>query len=136
MGLNKFTGNFSSNGGENFKMDNELYHYGVLGMKWGVRRSQKQLARINKKAKRQNWSEDAVNAAKVRTKSVKQMSNAELRKLNERTRLENEYSNLRKGKPSAGRKFVSEVGRELAKDYTKQGIKKGVKWVGKIIKEA
>ena len=117
-------------------MDNELYHYGVLGMKWGVRRSQKQLARINKKAKRQNWSEDAVNAAKVRTKSVKQMSNAELRKLNERTRLENEYSNLRKGKPSAGRKFVSEVGRELAKDYTKQGIKKGVKWVGKIIKEA
>ena len=111
--------------------NNELQHYGIPGMKWGVRRSQKQLARINKKAKRQNWSEEATDAARVRTKSVKQMSNAELRKLNERTRLENEYSNLKKGKPSAGRKFVSEVGRELAKEAVKTNVKKGSKWVAK-----
>lgn len=112
-------------------MDYELYHYGIPGMKWGVRRSQKQLARINKKAKRQNWSEEATDAARVRTKSVKRMSNAELRKLNERTRLENEYATLKKGKPSAGRKFVSEVSRELAKEAVKTNVKKGSKWVAK-----
>lgn len=117
-------------------MDNmELKHYGVLGMKWGVRRSQKQLARISKKAKRKGWSEDAETAAKIKTKSLKQMSNADLKKINERTRLESEYKNLRKQQRSAGRKFASEVGKELAKDYTKNGIKKGVKFASEFLKD-
>lgn len=120
---------------ENINLNqNELAHYGIPGMKWGVRRSQKQLARIDKKAKKQGWSEDAENAAKIKTKKLKQMSNADLKKLNERMRLENEYKNLNKQRKNAGRKFVSEIGRELAKDYTKQGIKKGAKWVGDTIK--
>lgn len=118
-------------------MEYELYHYGVLGMKWGVRRSQAKLNRIQKKAKRQNWSEDATEAAKIRTKKPKQMSNSELKKINERTRLENEYKNLNSRKPSAGKKFVQEIMRETAKDtiksYTtplaKKGVDRGAKWV-------
>lgn len=109
--------------------NNELRHYGVLGMKWGVKRSQKQLARIDKKAKKQGWSEDAESVAKIKTKKLNQMSNAELKKFNERKRLENEYKQLTKSQKSAGQKFASEIGRELAKDYTKQGIKKGISWV-------
>lgn len=115
-------------------VNNELTHYGILGMKWGVRRSQRQLDRISGKAKRKNWSDDATDAAKIKTKKVNQMSNAELRKLNERIRLENEYSNLTKSKPSAGRKFVAEVGREIAKESTKKTIKRGMAWIGKQIK--
>ena len=114
----------------------ELKHYGVLGMKWGQRRTQKQLARINEKSKKKGWSEDAETAAKIKTKKVKQMSNADLKKLNERLRLENEYKNLKKQQTNAGKKFVSDVGRELVKDYTKNGIKKGISFTTKVLKEA
>ena len=112
----------------------ELRHYGILGMRWGVRRSERQLARIDKKSKKQNWSEDAETAAKIKTKNVKQLSNAELKKLNERIRLENEYANLNKRQKGAGEKFVTDIMREtakntitsyttpLAKKYTDKGI--------------
>ena len=119
-------------------MENYLQHYGIPGMKWGVRRSQAQLARISKRAKKKGWSEDAETAAKLRTKNVKQMSNAELKKLNERTRLENEYKNLNKKNPSAGRKFVNEVtkevGKEIAKDFVKKNAKKGIAYAATILK--
>lgn len=91
-------------------MENELYHWGIKGMKWGVRRYQNKdgtYTSAGRKRKRDNWSEDAKTASDIRKKSVKEMSNAELRKLNERTRLENEHKQLnpgviRKGMKAAG----------------------------------
>lgn len=66
----------------------ELYHHGVPGMRWGVRRAQKRAAGIQRTGAKKGWSDDAVEVAKIKTKKVKQMSNAELRKLNERNQLE------------------------------------------------
>lgn len=86
--------------------NNELYHYGILGMKWGVRRSEAQLARIRGKSQKGNWSDDAKTAAEIKTKSVKQMSNAELKKLNERQQLENQHKQLN---PSTFKKGVAYV---------------------------
>ena len=120
-------------------VDGELMHYGVLGMKWGVRRSQRQLDRIGRKAKKNNWSDDAKSAAEIKTKKLKQMSNSELKKLNERIRLEKEYANLTKKQQSAGSKFVSDIVRETAKDtaksYTTKYAKQGVDWVIDRIKQ-
>ena len=118
-------------------MDNNyLQHYGVLGMKWGVRRERRKLSKIDKKAKKENWDDDAVTAARIKTKKVKQMSNAELKKLNERIRLENEYKNLNKHDASVGKKFVSDVmketSKEIAKDYTKKYAKKGIAFLSSL----
>lgn len=63
--------------------------------------------RANKKAnKRSDWSDDAKTAYDIKNKNVKQMSNAELKKLNERTRLEQEYSRLNPSAVSKGWKYV------------------------------
>lgn len=79
--------------------DMELQHWGVKGMKWGVRRARKKST--------SNWSDDARDASKLKAKGVKRLSNAELKKLNERTRLEQEYSRLNPGAVRKGWKYVA-----------------------------
>ena len=88
----------------------ELYHYGVKGMKWGVRRYQDKSGRLTpagKKRRRDDWSDDARTAKELRKKKPSQMTNAELRKLNERTRLEQEYSKLHPNAVKKGWKYVA-----------------------------
>ena len=81
----------------------ELLHYGVLGMKWGVRRSEKQLARARKKAEAKQVHEDYAKAHSK--KSVKSMSNQELRDVNNRLQMEKQYKSLNK-KANKGKKAV------------------------------
>ena len=72
-------------------MDNNyLQHYGVKGMKWGVRKARR--------------SSDSAEVKQIRKKKVSQMSNAELRKANERIRLEQEYKRLN---PNAIKKGIA-----------------------------
>lgn len=60
-------------------MENELYHYGVLGMKWGVRRTPAQLAKANGKAKRKSEDNAKKSDMKKAVKSRRTLSDADLK---------------------------------------------------------
>lgn len=85
-------------------MNNELYHHGILGMKWGVRRDRSHSTGPHRKKSR---SEDSRDASAIKKKKLNQMSNAELKRVNERRRLEQEYSRLNPKSVSRGWKYVA-----------------------------
>lgn len=74
-------------------MNDNVEHSGIKGMKWGVRRSRKELAKL-----RQGPSDDAKEAHKALVKSkisgVEALSNKELNTLNNRLNLEQNYQRL------------------------------------------
>lgn len=83
-------------------MNNELYHYGVLGMKWGVRRSKKSKSDVDSSYKKAHTK-----------KKVKYMSDNELKEINNRLNLEKNYRDLTKKKSrgkAAVNTFVSTAG--------------------------
>lgn len=119
-----------------------LVHYGVLGMKWGVRRSPAELARArgerapkNAKKKTSFFSKKTVKKKPAKKPEKKEesskktpgeMTNEELQAAVRRLELEKRYRDLSPKKVSAGRKIVDSViipaltesGKNLLKDYT------------------
>lgn len=93
--------------------DDPLIHYGVLGMKWGVRKDGKpqgfqygkagtasktarRARKLWKKARGTDYtpSEDHSRSRELSKKRLAEMSNQEIRDFNDRIRLEQEYSRL------------------------------------------
>lgn len=98
---------------------NELQHWGVKGMKWGVRK------------KRPEAHEDYKRAHSK--KSVRDMSDKELREANNRLQMEQQYANLTSKKTSAGKKFVTGVlvaaATSVATTYATKYMKKGAEFL-------
>lgn len=88
--------------------NNTLVHYGIKGMKWGVRRTEAQLARARGK---KEPSADAKEKAdrKNAVKNRRTMSTQEIQKRIERLKLEKQLKDLTADDLSPGRKFVSDV---------------------------
>lgn len=92
-------------------MDNTLVHYGILGMKWGVRRTKAQLARARGEQLQSSKGTSTKESGKVSStagakKKVADMSDDELRKAVNRMQLEKQYRELSPKQVSLGKKFV------------------------------
>ena len=82
-------------------------------MKWGVRRFQNKDGSYTpagkKRRSQEGWSDDAKEAASIKKKSVNQMSNSELRKLNERQNLERQHKQLNPSRVKRGMAVVAAI---------------------------
>lgn len=82
--------------------DDYLAHYGVLGMRWGVRKDKTKGG--SRKIKSTPVHDDYKKAHSG--KSLKSMSDSELRSVNNRLQMERQYSELTR-KTSKGKKVVN-----------------------------
>ena len=121
--------------------NNELMHYGVTGMKWGVRRTPAQLGRkktssskslfgkkkSKSKAKAKTKSESSKEETAPKKKSVKEMSDDELNAAIRRMQLEQTYASLSPQKVSTGKAVTKRILNNIvvpaAEDVGRQMVK-------------
>lgn len=114
----------------------ELQHWGIKGMKWGVRRYQNKDGSLTPAGK-QRYSEggdsssttsSSSSSSSPRRKSVSEMTDDELKAAVQRLNLEQQYRNLNPQKVSIGKRFVNKVSKDIlipaATEVSKNAVKK------------
>lgn len=123
----------------------QLVHYGIKGMRWGIRRTEAQLARARGELPSQQkatnkpgglFSKKKKTTAKKEEpkkteKKISEMSDEELRAKINRLQLEKQYRDLSPKQVSKGRAFyekniapaLNETVKNIAKDYTNKKLR-------------
>lgn len=112
-----------------------LAHWGIRGMKWGVRRYQNKDGTWTAEGKKRR-SNEAVSGSKEkpvkpRKRKISELSDEELSKKLNRLRMEEEYIRMSKGrkakKNSRFKKIMGDIGEQALKAVASKAIEKAVK---------
>ena len=128
----------------------ELYHHGILGMKWGVRRYQNKDGTLTNAGKRRKRAEDertikdAEKETAPKKKRVSELSDSELREKINRLQMEKNYLDLEKQvsalqskELTAGQRFVKQIGgKVIVPAATEAGKKVLTDWLNKTLRKA
>jgi hypothetical protein len=105
-----------------------LKHYGVLGMKWGKRKTSSTSPGTS--APKRALTAEHINAQAVKKKRAGELTNAELKQAIERMNLEKQYRQLNPTKAASSRKLaqdiIGNVGKQVVSETLKDAAKKGV----------
>lgn len=98
---------------------NELYHHGILGMHWGIRRFQNKDGTLTEAGKK-HVSRNSDEKPKIVRKRLRDMTDAELKESLDRLKREKEYMETYKSvtdyQRSRGEKFVIDVLEKIGKN--------------------
>ena len=107
-----------------YNYNDEMYHHGIKGMKWGIRRTPAQLGH-----------RPAKPTTSQRKSEMKKMSDTELRNRINRIQMEKQYMQLTAPEVNAGKKFVKDVlvnaAKQTATSYVSKYMNKGLEAVMK-----
>ena len=94
-----------------YGFSNELYHHGVKGMKWGVRKSPSSSGSKTLKKNSRKMTDDQKKKASMKkaVKNRRTLSDADLKKRIERIKLEKQLKDITSEELTPGRKAVKDI---------------------------
>lgn len=90
-------------------LDDELYHHGIKGQKWGVRRTAEELGHVTKVAKEALPAAKKLFSKRKQEESVKNLSDDELRRRVSRLNMERQYKDLTKSETGKGWEMAESI---------------------------